>query len=190
MLEDRPDARGGDDDARGGEFAVDAAVAPVRVLLREAEYQGGGPFRDSRSTWPGVRVGPVLGDEIALPTQQGCRLDEEVSESTTGEQSCQSGQHRSICWFQRRAVHLALEDRHLMTQDHDLDREVCISATDEADQLEDAPERPVEEREGHGRMLAAPGVSRQSPAHTRWMTFSARTGTVQVVSAQRRNNAP
>ena len=175
VLEDRPDARGGDDDARGGEFAVDAAVAPVRVLLREAEYQGGGPFRDSRSTWPGVRVGPVLGDEIALPTQQGCRLDEEVSESTTGEQSCQSGQHRSICWFQRRAVHLALEDRHLMTQDHDLDREVRISATDEADQLKYAAVRPMQEREGHRSMLAAPCTSRQSAGRRPWMTFSAPT---------------
>lgn len=47
-------------------------------------------------------------------------------------------------------MHLASEHRHLVTQDHDLDREVRISATDEADQLQHAAERPVEEREGHG----------------------------------------
>ena len=47
-------------------------------------------------------------------------------------------------------MHLAPEHRHLVTQEHDLDREVRISATDEADQLQHAAERPVEEREGHG----------------------------------------
>jgi hypothetical protein len=45
------------------------------------------------------------------------------------------GHHRSICRLERRVVHLASQDRHLMKQDHDLDREVRISATDEADQL-------------------------------------------------------
>lgn len=108
------------------------------------------PFGIARSTWPAVRVGPALGDEVAVPAQQGCWLDEEASETLAGEQSCQSGQHRSICRLERRAVHLASEDRHLMTQDHDLDREVRISATDEADQLKYAAERSVEEREGHG----------------------------------------
>jgi len=88
-------------------------------------------------------------------------LDEEVPETLAGEQACQSGQHRSICGLERWSVHLASEDRHLMTQDHDLDREVRISATDEADQLQHAAVRPVEEREGHGRMLAAPKSRRQ-----------------------------
>jgi hypothetical protein len=102
-----------------------------------------------------------------MSAPQGRRLDEEVSETMAGEQSCQSGQHCSICWLQRRAVHLASEDRHLMTQDHDLDREVRISARDEADQLKYAAESPIEEREGHRSMLAAPGPSRQSAAHSR-----------------------
>jgi hypothetical protein len=42
-------------------------------------------------------------------------------------------------------------------------------------QLEDAPERPIEEREGHSRMLAAPGASRQSAGRRARMAFSART---------------
>ncbi|MHB1988310.1 MAG: hypothetical protein ACYCSF_10055 [Acidimicrobiales bacterium] len=95
-----------------------------------------------------------------MPAQQGCRLDEEASASSAGEQSCQSRQHRSICRLQRGSVHLASEDRHLVAQHDDLDREVRISATDEADQLKYAAVRPVEEREGHG-----PGWSpRPAPA--------------------------
>lgn len=37
--EDLPHGRGGDFDAQDEKFAVDAAVAPVRVLLREAQNQ-------------------------------------------------------------------------------------------------------------------------------------------------------
>ena len=46
-LQDRPDARGGDGDAHGGELAVDPAVAPSRVLLRQPEDERGGSLRDA-----------------------------------------------------------------------------------------------------------------------------------------------
>ena len=52
-------------------------------------------------------VVPALGDEVPAPAQQGCRLDEEMPETLVGEQSCQSGQHCSICRLQRWSVHLA-----------------------------------------------------------------------------------
>jgi hypothetical protein len=47
--------------------------------------------------------------------------------------------------------------------------------TGKSDELEEAGEGPVEERESHRRMLAAQGAKRQSPAHGCWVTFSART---------------
>ena len=68
-----------------------------------------------------------------------------MSVTLAGEQSCQPGQHRSIRRFQRRSLDLASEDCHLVAQDHDLDREIRISAANESDELEDAAERPVEE---------------------------------------------
>ncbi len=157
-LQDGPDARGGDGDTHGGELAVDPPVAPSLVLLREAEDQCGGSLGDGRPTRPAVGIGPALGDEIAMPAQQGCRLNKEVSESSAEEQSCESRQHRSICRLECRSVDLTSQDCHLVAQYHDLDREVRISSTDEVDQLQHAAERPVEEREGHG-----PGCS-PSPA--------------------------
>jgi hypothetical protein len=39
-LEDFPDRGGGELDAEGGQFAVDASVAPVRVLPRQAQDEG------------------------------------------------------------------------------------------------------------------------------------------------------
>ena len=100
-----------------------------------------------------------------MPAQQGRRLDEEMPETLVGEQSRQPGQHRSICRLERRSVDLASEDRHLMAQHQDFNGEIDIAASGEPDQLEDAAERPVEEREGHRSMLAAPSTGRQSPAH-------------------------
>lgn len=57
---------------------------------------------------------------------------------------------------------LASEDRHLVAQHDDLDGEIRVAATDQSDELQDAAERPVEEREGHRWMLAAPDSRRQS----------------------------
>ena len=113
-LQDRPDARGGDHDTDGGELTVDAAVAPRRVLLGEAEYQCGSSLGDGRSTRSAVGMGPALGDEVAVPPQKSCRLDEEVPETLASEQSCQSRQHRSICRIERRSVDLASQGRHLV----------------------------------------------------------------------------
>ena len=77
-FQDRPHARGGDDDADGGELTVDATVAPLWVLLRQAEDESGGSFRDARPAGPAVRVGPAFGDEVPVPAQQSFWLDEEV----------------------------------------------------------------------------------------------------------------
>ncbi|MHB1787467.1 MAG: hypothetical protein ACYCS7_15290, partial [Acidimicrobiales bacterium] len=84
----------------------------------------------------------ALGDDVPVPTQQGCRLDEEVPETLAGEQSCQCRQHRSICRLQRRSMDLAAQDRYLVAQHDHLDGEIAVTATDEADDLEDAAERP------------------------------------------------
>ena len=80
-----------------------------------------------------------------MPSQKSGRLDEEVPMTPAGEESCQLRQHRSIRRLERRSIDLASEDCHLVAQDHDLDREIRISAANESDELEDAAERPVEE---------------------------------------------
>jgi hypothetical protein len=172
-LQDRPDARGGGNDAHGGELTVDAAVTPLRILLRQAEDECGRSLRDGRSAGPAVRIRPAPGDEVSVPTQQSFRSDEEASESSAGEQPCEPSQHRPIRRLQRRSLDLASVDCHLVAQHDDLDSEVRVTAPDQSDELEDTAERPVVEREGHCWMLAAPESRRQSAAHRRWMAFSA-----------------
>ena len=175
-LQDRPDARRGDRDAHGGELAVDPPVAPGRVLLRQPEDERRGSCGDGRSTRPAMWVGPALGDEVTVPAQQGCRLDEEASLAPAREQSPQSGQHRPVGRLQRRTVDLASEDRHLVAQHDDLDGEIaCPCGRMSRISWRTRHERPVQEREGHRWMLARAGAFRQSPAQRLRMAFSAPT---------------
>jgi hypothetical protein len=47
---------------------------------------------DGRSARAPVRRGPALGDQVAVPAQEGCRLDEEPFDRRAGEQLCQPGE--------------------------------------------------------------------------------------------------
>jgi hypothetical protein len=93
-----------------------------------------------------------------MPAQQGVGLDEQASLAKTREQSPQGGQHSAVGRLQHRTVDLASKDRHLVAQHDDLDRQIRVRAAREPDQLEDANECPVQEGEGHLRMLAASGA--------------------------------
>ena len=102
-----------------------------------------------------MRIGPALGDEVTVPSQQRCRLNEEALETLAGEQSCQRGQQGSVSGLQDRSLNLAPEYSNLMAEHDHLDPEIRVRATEEPDQLEEAEERPVQEQQGHRWMLAA-----------------------------------
>jgi len=70
--------------------------SPKSGLLARPEDERGISLPDARSTGPAVRVRPVPSDEGPVPAQQGCRLDEEASETPAGEELRQPGQHRSV----------------------------------------------------------------------------------------------
>jgi hypothetical protein len=95
------------------------------------------------------------------------RLDEPAVLPAASKESPPAGEDSPVDRLPRWAVDLASEHRHLLAQHDDLDREVGLLTTGEPDQLEDATERPVEEREGHRRKLAASGadVEVQLTAH-------------------------
>ncbi len=82
-------------------------------------------------------------------------MDKGAPETLAGEQPCESGQDGPIRGLERRSMDLAPEDRYLVAEQDHLDGEVRVAATQEPDQLEETAERPVEEREGHRRMLVA-----------------------------------
>jgi hypothetical protein len=79
---------------------------------------------------------------------------------------------RAPCRLQDRAADLAPEDRHFVAQHDYLDGEIGVTAADESDEPKDAAARPVEEREGHGRLVSAPESRRQGAGRGPWMAFS------------------
>mgnify|MGYP000993723073 CR=1 FL=1 len=92
VAEDLPHARGGDLVAQAGQFAVDAPVAPRRVLAGHGDGESA-DLRMHRRPPPsrGVGLGPAAGDEAAVPADHRRRLhDEEPSAKLCQQQSCSS----------------------------------------------------------------------------------------------------
>jgi hypothetical protein len=61
-------------------------------------------------------------------------LPGEAHETVAGEQPRQR-QHRAVSGMEERTVDLAPQDRHLVAKHHDLEREVCVTAAHEPDQV-------------------------------------------------------
>jgi hypothetical protein len=66
---DLPDGRGADPVAESGEFAVDAAIPPGRVLGGQPQDQRADAGGDGGSARAGVRGGPPASDEVSVPAQ-------------------------------------------------------------------------------------------------------------------------
>jgi hypothetical protein len=57
--------------AESDELAVDASVAPGRVLASHAQHQGPDRLWGGWAAWLASRVGPAAADEVGVPAQQG-----------------------------------------------------------------------------------------------------------------------
>jgi hypothetical protein len=120
-VEDLPDRGGPDLVAESGEFAMNAAVSPDRVLGSQAQDQAAEPSGDGGSTGPGVRHRPAVGDELAVPPQDGSRGDEQPEAPADREQPGEGSDQGAISPAHPRARRAPLEHRELVAQDQDLD---------------------------------------------------------------------
>jgi len=109
-----PQPRGGQDPAdrplprrapQAEHLALDAPVAPARVLPRQLLHQRPHLVRDGRSSWC-IRVGPFLLDHAPVPGQQGPWRHDVVQAQVLGSSlaraaitawSAQSGSGRVTC---------------------------------------------------------------------------------------------
>jgi hypothetical protein len=82
------------------QFTVDSAMAPGRVLGGQAQHEITDLLVDRWSAGPCVRVGPVAGEQLAVPSQQRRRSNEERRPTRAGQQSRQRRQHQPVGWFQ------------------------------------------------------------------------------------------
>jgi len=77
VVGDLPNRAGRDPVAEPGQVALDPSVAPGRVLCRQPQHQQADLPVDWWATRPGVRIGPMPGDQLPVPAKQGGRGDEE-----------------------------------------------------------------------------------------------------------------
>lgn len=96
-----------------------------------------------------------------MPAERGCWLDEEALETLAGEQLREPCQYRPGGGLEHQTVNLALEDCYLVAEHDDFKGELGAATAGEPNQLEEAVERPVEEREVHRWMLAGAGARSQ-----------------------------
>jgi hypothetical protein len=154
---------------------VDPPVAPAGVLLRQSEDEAYGAGGDRWPSGVSVRIGPASAHEFSVPAKQGVRLDEESVTPPAGEQSRETGEERPVGWLQCGPGHLAAQDRHLVSQDDDLDGEHFLVTVGKPDQLGDAKEEEVEEPKRHDAIFASAALATESPGHRVRMAFLARS---------------
>ena len=108
--------------AEADEFAVDAPVAPGRVLGGEAHDQSA--ELDRRLVVVRVArvgLGPVAGDASAVPAQQRVGCDDPAVAAWAGERGGDRAEQGPVVVVERGSVDLAAEDGELVAQHDDLE---------------------------------------------------------------------
>ena len=90
--------------AQAAQLAVDAAVAPGRVLPGQPQHQSAELGRHGRTATP-MGIGPPAPDQLPMPPQQRSWLDQQPAPARTGQQPRGSGQHRPVCPVDPRPGH-------------------------------------------------------------------------------------
>ena len=93
--EDPADGRRTDVVAEAGQPAVHPAVSPGRVLPCQPQHQSADLVARPRAAWP-VGLGPLAGDQTAVPCQQGSRRDQPAATQRGGQQPGQGRQDRAV----------------------------------------------------------------------------------------------
>jgi len=136
----------GDLDAGSLEFADDPLVAPVRILVGEAEDHRPQRRCERRPTRRPVRVPPAAGHELAVPAQQCVRLHRKRRPRGPGQRAAQGRQQRTICLGQLRPRGLAAKDGEFVAQDEDLQLLRATPAAEQTDEREQVPDNEIDKR--------------------------------------------
>ena len=78
-----------------------------------------------------------------MPTQQRLVLDKDPSSASSRLKPAQSSEYCSIRWLQGRTHHLSAQPDDLVAEHDDLDCQLVLASTGEADQLEETDEGNV-----------------------------------------------
>lgn len=112
--ERRADRGCGDPHAKPEELALDALVAPGRVLPGQPDDQLLCLLVQRWPTRPTARVGPGVGDQAPVPAQQGLGLHGEARPAGPGQDAADRGKQRPVGELQLGSWNLAAEHRELV----------------------------------------------------------------------------
>jgi hypothetical protein len=137
------------------QFALDALVAPGRVLRRQTQNQ---PLRlrgQRRFARAPARIGPAATDKVAMPAQQRRRLDQERAMPPPRQQLVERRQQDTIGRPQPRPPDLAPQHLQLMPQHRNLKLLRPLRTTKQNQQLEQTANNPVRERQALTQQTAS-----------------------------------
>jgi hypothetical protein len=87
--------------AEARDFAVDAAVAPGRVLGGEAEEESADLGRGWWASWSSGALCPVSGDASAMPSEEGVGCDDPACSLGAGERGGDRSKQRAVVVVER-----------------------------------------------------------------------------------------
>ena len=119
-FEDPPHGRRSDAVTKTGEFAVDAAVAPGRVVRRHVDDEPANLSGGGRPSWSFGGLGPVAGDAPSVPPQQSVGRDEPAGASWSGERGGDRAEQGPVVVVELGPVVLSAKHHQLVTQHDDL----------------------------------------------------------------------
>jgi hypothetical protein len=107
-----------DHHAELGQFAVDPAVPPQRILLRQANDKAGDARDRGRAAGPAAiaHVVPARGQPAVPGQHRSGRDGKDIGPAPAGEQPCQRGEPHPVCWLVPDPAGVSAQDRVLMQQ--------------------------------------------------------------------------
>src|SRR5450759_1221934 len=160
---------------------MDPAVAPGGVLPGQPQYQ---LHRPRGQGWPArtalLGIRPSASNQVSMPSQQGLGLHEEPTPASLWHKPTQPSQDRPVRWPQSRTLDLTTQDRDLVSEHDDLDRQFVLFAPAKPEQLEYPNEGHIEEGQRHGQSSLALCPQAKS-TWTAWMGFSAPTRSMPMM---------
>ena len=110
-----------------------------------------GPAAPGRSAWRSARVGPVVGDELGVPAQQGSGRHQPHLAQRDRQQPAQCAEHGAVEPGQRWSEVGAAEHGDLVTQHKDFDVLGGVGAGEQRQPAQHASEDQVGESERHNQ---------------------------------------
>src|ERR1022692_666971 len=131
-------------------FALDAPVAPARVLPGQLLDEFAYLVRDRRAS-RGVRVSPFLPGQALMPGEEGARGHDSVQPEAGGQQPSQSGDHCAVGPVRPRAGNLTAQDEYLVPKYQDLRVLRGITPGEEDQPAEQPDHEQVDKADEHDR---------------------------------------